>query len=149
MKPFEDQHADKLSNYAQKTQAELNRTHEEDMKYNTNQRFGQTEEKKYVSVGMQMTQESARHMVSNGNQMTEQSEKMAKTMVSNGNQMTDPREKEEPEPMSRVAVKNSTQGIDNANYNSRKGFLRGEATMEPLVTTQSNVDQTQSIVNEH
>ena len=36
---------------------------------------------------------------------------------------------------------------DSMNYNSRKNFLRGEATMEP-VATESNVNQTQSIVNE-
>ncbi len=34
------------------------------------------------------------------------------------------------------------------NYNSRKGFLRGEATMEPDATAHSNIDQTQSRVNE-
>lgn len=37
---------------------------------------------------------------------------------------------------------------DNTNYNSKKSFLRGEATMEPPVTTQSNVDQTQSAVEQ-
>ena len=37
---------------------------------------------------------------------------------------------------------------DNTNYNSRNNFLRGEATMEPIATD-SNVNQTQSIVNEH
>ena len=39
------------------------------------------------------------------------------------------------------------QMSDNKNYNSRKNFLRGEATLEP-VATDSNVNQTQSIVNE-
>ena len=67
--------------------------------------------------------------------------------------MTDPREKEDSEPVARLASGGGTQqplsNLDSGNYNSRKGFLRGEATMEPLVTTTSNVDQTQSIVNEH
>ena len=44
--------------------------------------------------------------------------------------------------------KTQQQLKDNTNYNSKRGFLRGEATMEPIATTQSVVDQTQSLVNE-
>ena len=78
-------------------------------------------------------------MVSAGQQMTLDSEQTGKIMVSHGQQMTEQSEKAQPS--------NTNTAKDNMNYNSRKNFLRGEATLEP-VATDSNVNQTQSIVNE-
>ena len=81
------------------------------------------------------SEEKDREYVSAGQQMTimSPSERSAgKVLISHGQQMTEKSEREQE---------------DNLNYNSRKNFLRGEATME-AIATDSNVNQTQSIVNE-
>ena len=71
--------------------------------------------------------------------MTQESEKPGKILVSHGQQMsTEHSEKNQP----------GQPNKENVNYNSRRGFLRGEATMEPVATTLSHIDQTQSVVHD-
>jgi len=99
-------------------------------------------EKQFVTPGQPVNIiEKKRQTVSVGQQMTEQSEKPEKVLVSHGQQMTT-EQSEHPQAVQKDLSK------ENANYNSKKGFLRGEATMEPVATTHSNVDVTQSVVNE-
>lgn len=82
------------------------------------------------------SEDIGRQMVSHGQQMTQESEQTGKVMISHGQQMS-----------ADYSDKGHHGHKDSMNYNSRKNFLRGEATMEPIAT-ESNVNQTQSIVNE-